>query len=111
MCKHRSEILTPLMELTSEKSKWMWMDKHQQAFEQMKKVLSCEVLLAYPDFSKTVVVHTDASDYQLGAVINQDGKPIAFYLQQLNNTQIHYPTTKKELLAIVETLKELKKIS
>ena len=49
-------------------------------FEKMKKMLSCEVLLAYSDFSKPFVVHTDTSDYQLGAVISQDGKSIAFYL-------------------------------
>ena len=73
-----SEILAPLTEITSEKRKWMWNDKHQQVFEQMKKVLSLEVLLAYPDFSKPFVVHTSASDYQLGAVISQDGKPIVF---------------------------------
>ena len=97
MLKIRSEILAPLTELTSKKSKWTWNDKHQQAFEQMKKVLCREVLIVYPDFSKPFVVHTDASDYQLGAVIIQDGKPIACYLQKLNNTQSRYTTTEKEV--------------
>ena len=72
----------------------------------METVLCCEVLLAYLDFSKPFVVHTDDSDYQLGTVISQDGKPIAFYSQNLNDPQTHYTTTKKELLAIVEILKE-----
>ena len=75
------------MEITSEKRKWTWNDKDQQAFDQTKKELSPEVLLAYPDFSKPFVVHTDASDYQLGVVISQDGKPIAFISQKLNNAQ------------------------
>ena len=66
-------------------------------------MLSCEVLLVYPDFSKSFVVHTNASDYQLGA-------EIAFYLQKLNDAQMCYTTTEKELLAIVETLKEFKNI-
>ena len=61
----------------------------------MTKILSREVLLAYPDFSKPFVVHTGASDYQLGEVISQDGKPIAFYLQKLNDAQTHYTTTKR----------------
>ena len=97
MWKCMSEILEPLMELTSEKSKWTWNDKHQKAFEQMKKVLSREVLLAYPYFSKPFVVHTDASDYQLGGNTSQDGKPITFYLWKLNNAQTCYTTTEKNV--------------
>ena len=78
--------------------------------KKMKKVLSCKVLLAYPDFSKSFFVHTGASDYQLGAVISQEGKPIVFYLQKLNNAQIRCTTTKKELLVIAEMLKDFKNI-
>ena len=74
-------------------------------------MLSREVLLAYPDFFKPFVVHIDASDYQLGMVIIQDGKPIVFYLQKMNSAQTHYTTTEKELLAILETLKKLKTLS
>jgi len=60
---------------------------HQQAFDKMKRVVSREVKLTYPDFSKLSVLYTDASDYQLGAVITQDGKPLAFYSRKLNNAQ------------------------
>ena len=69
-----------------------------------------EVLLAYPDFSKTFEIHTDASATQLGAVISQEGNPIAFYSRKLNPAQTRYTTTERELLAIVETLKEFKNI-
>jgi RNase H-like domain found in reverse transcriptase len=68
------------------------------------------VLLAYPDFSKKFVIDTDASHYQLGAVISQDGKPIAFYSRKLNPAQTWYTTTERELLSIVETLKEYRNI-
>ena len=44
-------------------------------------------MLAYPDFNKPFEIHTDASHYQLGAVISQNGKPIAFYSYKLNNAQ------------------------
>ena len=62
--------------------------------------------LAYPDFSKPFVLYTDASDYQLGAVITQDGKPLAFYSRKLNAAQKYYTTQEKELLSVVETVKE-----
>ena len=63
----------------------------------MKRVVSQEVTLAYPDFSKPCVLYTDASDYQLGAVITQDGKPLAFYSRKLNNAQRNYTVIEKKL--------------
>ena len=42
--------------------------------------------------------------------ISQDNQPIAFYRGKLNPAQVNYKTTEKELLSIVETLKELRSI-
>ena len=64
------------------------------------------MLLAYPDFNKPFIIHTDASGDQLGAVISQDGRLIAFYSRKLNSVQKLYTMTERELLSIVETLKE-----
>jgi hypothetical protein len=64
--------------------------------------------LAYPDYSKVFEIFTDASSKQLGAVITQDNRPIAFFSQKLSDEQRKYSATKIELLAIVETLKEFK---
>ena len=66
--------------------------------------------LAFPDFSKPFEIHTDASNTQLGAVISQNGKPIAFYSRKLNPAQTRYSVTEKELLSIVEVLKEFRTI-
>jgi len=106
----RSEILAPLTELTSKTAKWVWGEKQEKAFQTIKKVLSKEVLLAYPNFDKEFHIHTAASHTQLGAAISQDDRPIAFYSRKLSPTQQRYTTTERELLAIVETLKEFKNI-
>ena len=79
MWPKRSELLAPLTTLTSLNTKWEWTDEHQLAFEAMKKKISKNMLLTYPNFSKQFVIHTDVSHTQLGAVISQDGKPLAFY--------------------------------
>ncbi len=50
----------------------------------------------------------DASTKQLGAVITQDNRSIAFFSRKLSKTQTKYSATKIELLAIVETLKEFR---
>ena len=95
-----------LATLAGKNAKWEWTEEHQVAFDKIKHIISREVLLAYPDFSKPFEIYTDASKYQLGAVVSQDGKPIAYYSHKLNKSQINYTTTERELLAIVETLKE-----
>ena len=51
-----------------------------------------------------------ASKVQLGAVISQDNKPIAFYSSKLYPAQVNYTNTERELLSIVETLKEFRNI-
>lgn len=76
----------------------------------MKMALSQYTVLTYPDFTKPFHIHTDASDYQLGSVISQNNRPIAFYTRKLTNPQTKYTTTEKELLSIVETLKEFQNI-
>jgi hypothetical protein len=67
-------------------------------------------VLAYPDFLKPFEMYTDASTKQLGAVITQENRPIAFFSQKLSGAQSKYTVTKLELLAIVETLKELNRM-
>lgn len=106
----RSHMMAPLSALTSSKTKWKWENTHQEAFEEIKKEIAKETLLAYPDFNKPFEIHTDASKLQLGACISQDNRPIAFYSRKLNPAQTRYTTTERELLSIVETLKEFKTI-
>ena len=106
----RSDTLAPLTALTSKEAKWRWTEVEQKAFDTMKRIVSRETLLAYPNFSEPFEIHTDASHTQLGAVISQRGKPIAFYSRKLNPAQTRYTTTERELLAIVETLKEFRNI-
>ena len=110
MWVRRSHILAPLAKLTSKESKWVWTELESRSFQKMKNVIARETLLAYPDFNKPFDIHTDASHTQLGAVISQGNKPIAFYSRKLNPAQTRYTTTERELLSIVETLKEFRNI-
>ena len=110
MWVHCSDALAPLSALTSKNVKWTWTPKHQEAFVKVKQIVSHEVMLAYPDFNKPFDIHTDASKRQLGAVISQEKCPIAFYSRKLNPAQVWYTTGERELLAIVETLKEFRTI-
>jgi hypothetical protein len=117
----RSKILAPLTSLVGECSQtkttkakgtkkvpWHWDEVHQRAFDHVKASIAKDAVLAYPDYSKVFEIYTDSSCKQLGAVITQDNRPIAFFNWKLSDTQRKYSITKIELLAIVETLKEFK---
>ncbi len=98
----------PLKQKGTKKVPWHWDEVHQRAFNHVEATIIKDVVLAYPDNIKVFEIYTDASSKQLGAVITQDNRPIAFFSQKLSNTQRKYSVTEIELLAIVEILKEFK---
>jgi hypothetical protein len=112
MWRRRSHIISPLTEVSSgpENKKLTWTDDLKKAFHELNQMVARETLLNYPDWSKPFEIHTDASDRQLGAVISQKGKPIAFFICRLLKAQRNYTTTEKELLSIVECLKQFRGI-
>ena len=71
-----------------------------------KALVAADALLVFPDHSLPFDVETDASEYKLGSVIKQQGRPVAYYFRKLDSTQRNYTTIIKELLSIVETFKE-----
>ena len=113
MWKGRSHILAPFTAVSSGKkgSKIKWTKELEEAFHATKKMVQTETLLTYPDWTIPFTIHTDdASDHQLGAVISQNNKPITFFSRKLSKAQCNYTTTEKELLAIVECLKQFRGI-
>jgi hypothetical protein len=104
-CAH---ILKQLIDESSLKKRApiKWTDDMQQAFNKMLLLMAAGALAAYPDHNKRFDVYTDASDFQLGACIIQEGRLVAYFLQKLTKSQQNYTTMKKEMLSIVATLEE-----
>ena len=69
---------TRLVQLPSKPNR-IWVKNVKRHLIQLKNLVSRETLFSYPNFDKPFVAHKYASILQLGAVISQDDKPIAFY--------------------------------
>ena len=98
-----AEKTAPLRELTKQDTVWDWGPHHDTAFQEIKNIITKQPgpVLAYYDPDKPVVVQVDASQKGLGAVLLQEGKPVAFASKALTPTQERYAQIEKEALAIV----------
>ena len=79
MWAQSSHTLVTLTKITPSKVKFKWKKIKQDAFNTIKRIMARDTLLAYPDFNEEFKINTDARRFQLGEVIIQKVKPIAFY--------------------------------
>ena len=63
-----------------------------EAFKKVKEIYEEDALLFYPDFSQPFKIRTDASEFQMGGVISQNGNVIAYWSLKLSETQKRYHT-------------------
>jgi hypothetical protein len=103
--EHYSEIAVPLTNLTKKSHPWVWTGRCQDAFELLKQNLTEAPLLRTPDESLPYEVVMDASDLGLGGVLLQEGQPVAFESRKLNDAELNYQTTEKDMLAVVHALR------
>nr|CAN82874.1 hypothetical protein VITISV_013688 [Vitis vinifera] len=100
--KGYSARAAPLTDLLKKNKAWEWDERCQQAFEDLKKAVIEEPVLALPDHTKVFEVHTDALDFAIGGVLMQERHPIAFESRKLNDTERRYTVQEKEMTAIVQ---------
>ena len=110
--KDFSTIAAPLFGLIKKETTFVWTDECQRAFDELKMKLTSGPILALPKDEGMYVLDTDASDVGLGAVLSQeqDGteRVIAYLTQTMNRSDAKYETTRKELVAVVNNLKQFR---
>ena len=99
-----SDVSEPLRNLTKEQNQFIWSNVHQDAFNKLTQLISEPPLLRYYDLEEKVTIETDASDYGLGAVLLQAGRPVAFASRTMTETERRYSQIEKEYLALVEKI-------
>jgi len=105
-----AKVAKPLTELTGKKE-WKWKDKEKDAFDKLKNKMMNLPILAIPDSKRKMRLETDASGYAIGGVLSQQQKddswkPIAYLSRTMNETERNYKIYDRELLVIIEGLKQ-----
>ncbi|GFX08240.1 transposon Tf2-6 polyprotein [Trichonephila clavipes] len=115
--KDAAKTQAPLHELLrgakkKDRRKVHWTDDTRRSFEKCKTDIAEAALLSFPRSGLPLSLCTDASDFAVGAVLqqleNESWKPIAFYSKKLNETQTRYSTYDRELLGIYLSVKHFK---
>jgi hypothetical protein len=98
-------LAKPLTSVLQHKQ-FSWSSAAQTTFEELKTAMITTHVLGQPDFDKEFVIETDACDRGIGAVLSQNGHPIAFYSKALGVKNSKLSTYEKELLAILMAVDE-----
>lgn len=102
-------MAAPLTCLTKQSVQWHWGTAEQSAFDQLKTAVTAAPVLKVAKPDADYILHTDASDYAIGAVLSQVWEgvahPVAFVSRQLTPTETRWPTHDKEMLAVVHACK------
>jgi len=85
---------------------FVWNEKRQKAFDEIKRRMTIAPIVAYPDFKKHFILYTNVSREGIEAILHQkddQGKEriIACASRALNQYERNYPITEKECLTIV----------
>jgi len=106
--KDFSKLAAPLSELTKDNVKFEWGHQQESAFRSLKSSIATGPVLILPDPNLPFVVHTDASGFAVGAVLQQDQgqglQPIAYLSKKMLDAETRYPTHEQELLAVITAL-------
>uniref|UniRef100_A0A3B1KDF6 Gypsy retrotransposon integrase-like protein 1 n=1 Tax=Astyanax mexicanus TaxID=7994 RepID=A0A3B1KDF6_ASTMX len=111
---HFATLATPLTALLKkdQPDEVQWSEDAQAAFAALKKCLTSEPVLRNPDFNLPFILHTDASDTGLGAVLVQEfhgeEHPILYISRALNPAEKRYAALEREALAIKWAVEELR---
>ena len=107
---HFADIARPLHKLTEKNQSFIWSKECNAAFEALKEALTHTPILSYPRNEDSLILDTDASNTCMGAVLSQvqDGqeKVIAYFSKAFSRTEKKYCVTRRELLAVVSSIKQ-----
>ncbi|GAB0092358.1 uncharacterized protein DMENIID0001_073480 [Sergentomyia squamirostris] len=94
-----SDLTAPLRDLLKAEI-WDWTSHQENAFLRLKSSLKNPPVLAFYDVNKPVTMSVDSSSYAFGAVLLQEGRPVAYATKALRENEMQWPQIEKEAGAI-----------
>ncbi|QRW24758.1 Retrotransposable element Tf2 protein [Rhizoctonia solani] len=106
-----STVAQPLHNLTKKETTWLWDQQEEQAFQELKTLVTRSPVLIHSNPDLPYYLETDASGVAMGAILSQRGPdnqlhPIAYMSKLFSGAEANYNTHDKELLAIIKALEE-----
>ncbi|GFX70908.1 retrovirus-related Pol polyprotein from transposon 297 [Trichonephila clavipes] len=99
-----ADTCEPLYRSKKKGAKFNWSTEAQGSFNKVKRALTEAPVLQLPNFQEQFNLFTDASGVRIGAVLNQNQRPIAFVSRTLNKAERNYTVTERECLAVIWAL-------
>lgn len=103
--KHYNMLAKPLTVLLQKKN-FQWSAEAQDAFDRLKRAMSQTPMLALPDFKQPFSIEIGACDTRIGAVLTQNGHPVAYYIKALSSINQKLPIYENEFLAIMMAIEK-----
>lgn len=100
-------LAKPLTNLLRNKT-FQWTEQAQRAFDALKVAMTSTPVLTLPDFSAPFTVEIDACADGIGAVLMQEGKPVAFLSKALGEKHKHLSIYENEFLALIMAVEKWK---
>ncbi|GFY29023.1 retrovirus-related Pol polyprotein from transposon opus [Trichonephila clavipes] len=106
--KNYVDLCEPLYNLQRKLKKFIWSIEAQKAFDAVKAAITKAPVLNLPNFKKPFELFTDASSIGVGAVLNQEQRPVVIASRSLSAAKRNYTITERECLAVVWALNKFR---
>jgi hypothetical protein len=103
-----SKVATPLIYLIDKGKKSHWGKPQKRELKELKRKINDAPVFAMPNLQRPFELETNASGYELGALLMQEGRPMCYHSELFHGAVLDYPTYDKELFAIVHEVKKWK---
>ena len=108
-----AHVSEPLVRLTRKHVRFSWDEEQQSSFDQLKRALTSNSVMAHPQIGKPYRLYTDACGYAVGAILvqtddNNVERVVQYVSHQLQGPQMHWPVIEKEAYAVVYAIGKLR---